>query len=295
MTPEQLHQVELAFFEHFPIRERIVLPDDREQAVLTAADDAYFPGAWTLASSLHRVHPGLQCYVQDLGLADWQRRRLTELGAALLPAWPLEVISPELSSVWQTFNKPFYILRCPARRVLWLDSDCIVTGSLRPLFELLRSRHLMLAHWFPGDDCRNDPEIYERLPTPIRLADAQLFNLGVGGFDKSREADARLLRAWAWCVGAAAVDARLRSLIHWGDEGALLWACEWLNLATPTLTMPCWNAFACSAATTPAEFFSGLDCVNAVNHYTGPGKYWPRWSAAPAEPALRAAESHQIS
>lgn len=197
--------------------------------IITAADDAYFLPFQLLFASLRLSHQARVTLI-DLGLSDQQRAWCEAHGVERIEIDDRHLVVPRSIPWWQTWNKPVY-LRMFSGPVLWLDADCIVTGSLEWLVELLKHRPVITACWAAihffgyerGVDClRNDDRLYERYPVARRLTEYP--NAGVCAFDAARDAD--VLDTWIWMVAQTVERPYLRDWVRWYDQGCLQWALE---------------------------------------------------------------------
>lgn len=114
--------------------------------IVTGADDNYAPGVLVLIASAAWHNPGARFTVLDMGISDANRGRIDALGAALglrvarividetrLAALP--VVRAHLTR--STFLRLLIPDLMPAEhRVVYMDCDMAVTGSLQPLAAL---------------------------------------------------------------------------------------------------------------------------------------------------------------
>jgi|GEM_PF-2863386 len=218
--------------------------------VVSAADAAYFVPLQTLVVSLRLSHE-CEIAVIDLGLSAGQRGWLKDHGCRLLKR-PATLLMPLRAFMWQTWNKPLWIqvagVACSDRPLLWIDADCIVTGSLELLDRLASLRPVAFADcaalhfngWRDGtESVSNRAELYRAFPTPSRFKPGEPPNAGVLACNPWRREDARLLSCWSEMIARAAKDSRLRykrskshdaqGWLRWYDQGALQWALEKLD------------------------------------------------------------------
>lgn len=256
--------------------------------VITACDSFFFPGFQLLFHSLH----GIPITLFDLGLSaaqrDWCRERA-------IPVQQIPLVMPATVNGWQSWNKPFYLEQTPYERTLWLDSDCVVRGSLLPLFDQLLSKPIILHHWSYHYPTLNDNRLYERLPTKSRFAGRRLVNAGVMGIAKNRDLSASWFREWRGLVAQAAQDADLRNWIVCWDEGALIWALEaTASIEDVVSDHQTWNRFASHAGWKENGGLAALlraKTDDVVWHLSGQPKVW----ATPCSPSEWMFEKHALA
>ena len=132
--------------------------------IVTGADDNYAPGVLVLIASAAWHNPGARFTVLDMGISDANRGRIDALGAALglrvarividetrLAALP--VVRAHLTR--STFLRLLIPDLMPAEhRVVYMDCDMAVTGSLQPLAALDLGNHPVAAVPDPSPDAR---------------------------------------------------------------------------------------------------------------------------------------------
>jgi hypothetical protein len=262
------------FFRCLPAVEPPAPPDC---GVVTAVGESYFVGFRLLAQSLAGRIP---LTVFDAGLNPRQRRFAQE-HARVLDLPPLLFPPAGDRRMWVSWNKPLFLLNSPYKYTLWIDSDCLVTGDLSPLFHLIAGAGpVVVSHWdyadYPGG---NREELYEREPCS-RFAPHMTINAGVIGCGPDL-ASRNLLHAWAYLIGRAGCDEEIRSLIGWFDEGALLWAMQKAEVPHGWHDRRAWNCLHCLTHTTSSgEFFDrlGVHPGDVIVHVGGQPKYWQHWS-----------------
>ena len=189
---------------------------------------------------LYQGLQGIPVTLFDLDLLPAQRAWCRERGISLQQV-PLEI--PATVNGWQSWNKPLYLEASPYERTLWLDCDCVLRGSLLPLFEVLKEKPLILRHWDTAYPRLNDERLYERFPVKSRFATTRFINAGVLGIQKKRDLAAPWFRAWHGLVQNAASDTELRSWVSYWDEGALIWALEKTASVELVTDRQEWNRF----------------------------------------------------
>ncbi|MDE2098821.1 MAG: hypothetical protein KGL39_16330 [Patescibacteria group bacterium] len=213
--------------------------------VVTAADRGYFVALKCLLVSLRMSHD-CRVVVFDIGLTRRQVQWCLDLGMEVRKIDSLAM--PRSQWMWQTWNKPLYI-NAVGGRVLWIDADCIVAGSLAQLDQTLTNGPYIARDTAAITACRfgdavqtvtNHPLVYAIHPTPSRFDPGDWPNAGVLGFDLDRQRDKNIMRAWLDMIELAARNDRLsgglecvshdtQGWLHWYDQGALQWALESLD------------------------------------------------------------------
>src|SRR5262245_13173902 len=96
-----------------------------EVAYYTIADAPFFPGLVALMNSLRLVGEEAPLYVVDCGLTSTQRQRLSHH----------VIFVPPHRSLHPVLQKATGPIAHPARIMVVIDSDILVTRPLTPLFE----------------------------------------------------------------------------------------------------------------------------------------------------------------
>lgn len=171
--------------------------------VVTAASPAYFRSLQQLLLSLWR-HRHQECLVFDLELEEWQVRWLKQKhpwvqlrklppGPDHLKNWANFAWKPTaLASVLQDANQP----------ILWLDSACVVTGSLEPILQHLSKAGIWVPWAGRGSlAARTHPHTLRALSVEP-LVQGQRFRAGgVCAFHPEHSGVCELVVAWralAW-------------------------------------------------------------------------------------------------
>lgn len=140
----------------------------------------------------YRAHNNYPVAFIDLGLSlqmkDWCRQRGQLILLKVVDF--TEKVDPKLARGWEAFSgtqfwesrgawfkKPFACLKSPFERTLWIDTDCEIRGSIKPLFSYA-SRPLGLAV------VRDPFDLFKPYPT---------YNSGVLSFRTANP----LLQEWA--------------------------------------------------------------------------------------------------
>ena len=104
-----------------------------DNAIATASDERYFAGLKTLLNSLHIHAPKMPVFIFDCGLTAIQLTELHSRGHKIVA--PRTLDGPEWGHVTHATYARFSCCFLPAKKVLYLDTDIIVTGFLDELFE----------------------------------------------------------------------------------------------------------------------------------------------------------------
>lgn len=222
--------------------------------VVTATDRNTFKGVQLLFRSLvgsHRV----RCLLFDLGMTPrqlaWAQR---QPGLYLMRVDLNRLPVPTQHVMWQTWNKPFYILQSPFRYTLWLDADTLVLGDLRPIVGLLEDGPFLTTN----NRCnKNAPILYERLGIAPCEDEDFVVNAGVIGFDTRR--DWHLMHEWGSLVHLAVhhPDNLVPHITLW-DEGMLRVLIRRHRLAGIINPASRWNNLQVDAFTTMEELLEAV-------------------------------------
>jgi hypothetical protein len=265
-----------ALYRRFGRRERITLPAGC--GVLTAADSGAFTALQLMAASLLLSHDA-PLAVFDLGLSAPERSWCLRQPIELLD--PPDRVMPRTENMWQSWDRPEYLAASPFDKTLWLDCDTLVAGDLNPLFAAIDEGPgpLLLPDIFVRDPgwITNKPGLYERWPTPTRIA---RFNAGVMGLQRDRPADEAFLGLARNMLRSAADDPTLRALISWWDQGIFLHAAESLGLVIRDESD--WDRPGRDEGEMGRRAASVADLIGGmpdglVIHYMGAGKPWCDW------------------
>jgi hypothetical protein len=241
--------------------------------IISASDGNQFQGLQLLTLSLRRLAPFV---VFDLGMTAEQQAWCVQQGIQL--ARP-HILMPPSVLMWQTWNKPFYLRASPFPSTLWLDTDCLLVGDPRPIFQALAGTgFLCVKHRNPkyAIPWHNSERLYQKLPVRRRLGDLCL-NAGVVGVARG----CPLLQKYAALVEMATLDPELRGWLAYWDEGALRWAVEAADRHDVIFPNPKWNRMIWErepAWRTLEGFLETLDPAgDVIHHYTDRPKLWANW------------------
>lgn len=172
--------------------------------VVTGANALFFRCLQQLLLSLPRWQvPG--CLVYDLGLSDPQRcdliRRFPWIELRIVPNGP-----EHLRDVGNYAWKPTImaeVLSQQSEPALWLDSACVVVGSLEPVIEHVRQHGLWVPWAGRGPVCEmTHPATLTALAVESAIERGRFRAGGVCAFDPARPEVLELVRSWrelAWC------------------------------------------------------------------------------------------------
>jgi len=224
-----------------------------DAGIITLCDENYFPGLLMLHQSVQESHPCVvACY--DLGLTGVQRAaaaRLDNLKLLPLPDDPLieqiRVVTgrtPRLSKlnkrVWPLWICPLLIKHAPFRDVVWMDCDLVVLRNLGDLFAAIGEGPVFTPENKAPQCTANKPRLYDLLPIGRRFdPSVPTVNAGVSAWRLDR--DSAAIDAYLFPVQRAAVDENVREAISWHDQGALIWAIQYLGLEHRVASNSTWN------------------------------------------------------
>lgn len=270
-------------------RPTAIIPEDC--CVLAATDELMFIGFQLMLKSLQLTNE-VDVILVDLGLNQKQRKWAKRHEVTLVSV--NKIPNPVKANGWQTFNKPNYFSLVPSnyRRVLWIDSDCVVRGSLREAFDVIDKRPFLTADSVAtsrcsvndaAEDLKNHDRLYKYLPVESRWTNPPFLNAGVVGFDLSR--DEEILRYWRACVSLVHKKRGHRRNLRLYDQGALVWALEkkgeWM--VTDDLK---WNdSTVVKGQLTPSKFITKTATSNSIIlHFAGlKKKPWSGWNTSYVE------------
>lgn len=239
-----------------------------ESLILTAADEAFLPGAYLALATARRFNKvPMACCV--LGVVDPQNEFLRRIAAMA------EIVHfPEVGRVhgWQTWHKPRFIQWGLARcsRVIWLDADTTTGGSLEPLS---RPGIFVPDHGFytPTNNA-NKPEFYSHMPPPRRKWQGQWPCAGVLGFSTEH---GPLVAEWRERCDRAIATPVIESSTLYYDQGILqdLLDCD---LADGRV----WNNLQSRRVGTLKQILEDSTRYSVIMHFGGLAKPWKGWPGA---------------
>lgn len=220
-----------------------------DSVIVTAADSGFFVPVQSLVASLKLSHDA-HLVVCDLGFTKSQRAWLLRQGVHLFKP---KLIVPKTVFFWQTWNKPYYLEQVHEKyftTLIWIDADCVVTGSLETLDKLAQERFTVFTDTASivhngfnrgVENATNKDYVYEKYPVNKRLLPGEQPNAGVIGINLNRTEDWLLLRQWQFMVRQSMIDKKLfdkktarhvgdQKAISWHDQGCLQWAIEKLGM-----------------------------------------------------------------
>jgi hypothetical protein len=181
-------------------------PFDREEvemiqdhAICTIIAKNYLAFARTLAQSFLDFHPDYQCYVLIVddfeGYVSPQDEcfevvRLTELGIPNLPGFCFKYDVKELCTAAKAYLLDYLIREKGVAKLLYLDPDILVVGSLDGIYEKLDADDIVLTPHLDADYPEDG-----LLPDDSHILRAGQFNLGFIGVNSSGNAQ-KFLNWW---------------------------------------------------------------------------------------------------
>lgn len=189
--------------------------------ILTAADSKYFIALSTLICSLHLTHTSEQKIICiNLGLTKKQIAWLKKYNVEVQDA-PRKLLMPRSVKMWQTWNKPQYILQQIAYKhkyVLWIDADCAVLDNLRFIENIVKQQFVVFACTAAIFNLGIEEAIkcLKNNNSLDKFNDGEHPNAGVCAFDLIRDRD--LLEKWASKIN---IIASKQDKYKWYDQGAL--------------------------------------------------------------------------
>lgn len=176
---------------------------DNRPRLASGADSRYFRSLQQLLLSLQRqsLHKACEVLVFDLGLEPGQRRSLGQrFPWAGLREYEPDSSAPHLRTLSNYGWKPTIIgqlLDESERVLLWLDSACVVTGSLDPIWRHVASHGV----WCPfggsgGLGKWSDPRVLDALGVSPEHHSVRMRAGGVCAFDVGQPEARRITREW---------------------------------------------------------------------------------------------------
>lgn len=189
--------------------------------ILTAADSKYFVALSTLICSLYLTHTFEQKIICiNLGLTKQQIAWLKKYNVEVQDA-PKKLLMPRSVKMWQTWNKPQYILQQIAYKhkyVLWIDADCIVLDNLRFIENIVKQQFVVFSCTAAIHNLGIEEAIkcLKNVNSLDKFKDGEHPNAGVCAFNLIRDRD--LLEKWASKIN---IIASRQNKYKWYDQGAL--------------------------------------------------------------------------
>jgi hypothetical protein len=221
--------------------------------IITLCDANYFPGLLMLHRSVQESFPCVvACY--DLGLTREQAAaadQLENLKLLPLPNDPLierirtvtsctRPLSKLIKRVWPLWICPLLIKHAPFRDVIWMDCDLVVLRNLGDLFAEIETGPVFTPENKAPQCTPNKPRLYDLLPIERQFNRLlPTVNAGVSAWRKGR--DSAVIDAYLYAVERAAADEKIREAISWHDQGALIWAIQYLGLEHRVASSNAWN------------------------------------------------------
>jgi hypothetical protein len=170
-----------------------------DRAICTIIAKNYVAFARTLAQSLQTFHPDDKCYVLIVDDFDgyinpadesFEIVKLTDLSIPDLPGFCFKYYIKELCTATKAYLLDYLIREKSVARLIYLDPDILVTGSLDGVFERLGTHDIVLTPHL-DTDYPNDG----LLPDDGYILRAGQFNLGFIGVNASDNAQS-FLKWW---------------------------------------------------------------------------------------------------
>ncbi len=171
----------------------------RDRAICTIIAKNYLAFARTLAQSFLSLHPDYQCYVLIVddfeGYLSPQDEcfeivRLTDLEIPNLPGFCFKYDVKELCTATKAYLLDYLIHKKGIAKLLYLDPDILITGSLDGIYEKLDAYDVILTPHLDADYPDDD-----LLPDDGHILRAGQFNLGFIGVNSSGNAQ-KFLNWW---------------------------------------------------------------------------------------------------
>lgn len=168
----------------------------QDRAICTIIAKNYLAFARTLAQSFLNLHPDYRCYVLIVddfeGYVSPQDEcfeivRLTDLEIPNLPGFCFKYDVTELCTATKAYLLDYLIHEKGVAKLLYLDPDILVTGSLDELYEKLDADDIILTPHLDADYPDDD-----LLPNDGYILRAGQFNLGFIGINSSGNAQSFL-------------------------------------------------------------------------------------------------------
>jgi len=228
------------------------------QGIIAACDSAYFNGFQWMSRSAFKW--GYSVALVNLGISEEQKRWCRENNVFLIDfdsslifrknAKPVSHPVNRKHEPWQTWNKPIFIEQSPFKHTLYLDCDCYLVRSPKPIFEKIKENFVIVEHW-SQDYCRNEKKL-NKLHSVKKVFDVGI-NAGVIGVDKDRDLTSDWFNDWKKMIKLADQSEDVRKLINYYDEGALNWAIESTGRTLEITHYRGWNQPCCVP---PLDYFT---------------------------------------
>jgi hypothetical protein len=248
---------------------KATLPNDCGVGVL--ADCTAFPGVQLLYTSLVKTHHNVRLFLADLGLSPSQLAWCREQPRlSVRTVRDEELIVKRCWVGWQCWNRPVCLKMSPFKYTLWLDADCLVRGSLLPLFGLIQHHPFMpgIPEFIP-----NYPQLYEFLKW--RSVEEQGVCAAVFGWRRDRAADHYLVEDWYNLTQQVTSHPSYPAQhVHLCDEGllrAILWKKACYDYVVPGQQ---WHHLIREVKSISDALEKMAASPNVICHFQGAPKYW---------------------
>lgn len=251
--------------------------------VITSANQKFIRGAYMMVWTLLRANDTrVRVYLYDVPDDDPHVQQMQEWGVEFKQG------VHDVSGVFfsETWNKPACLLDAMAdyEKVLWLDSDTSVNGSVKPAFDAIQFHPFAPSHGGYHGDNQNHPDIWEILGHPVRTWKPTTTPCaGIVGVMSSR--DSELIREWRRRCGIIVKrpllwklnehrHKELKSKLKFYDQGVLQDLWEW-----DTADGHRWSNFTARRSGTIREILGDVyyDNDRTIIHHGGYTKPWFTW------------------
>lgn len=196
--------------------------------VVTAADSPFFPGVQLLYSSIVKTHSTLRLACFDIGLNEKQLAWASQQPRLdIISLTDEELLVGKDKQYWENLNRPFFLSHSPFVRTLWLDADCVVLKSLRPIFD-----HAVYQPFMIRDNVIHqiDSRLYDHIQIPGRDESFEVCS-GIFGYSRSEQVGSQLVDCWESSTAEVLNhDLPLRQLLPLSDQSLLKIAIQKMDL-----------------------------------------------------------------
>ena len=207
-----------------PRPNKFIVPQD--WCVLTASSKNHFVGFQLLYSSLFITHR-VQIVLFNLGLTDKQLNWCKKQKRLIV----LNYFNTHINThYWEAWHKPMYIMQCPFKKIIWIDSDAVFKGNLNYIIHMAESNPFFTSdHSEDPTITFNTSQLYKYMPINGFKEDTHpCLNTGLFVIDKIR--DKTLLQEWGYIVTEALYSSQIQDNISCWDQGACKWVLQNLGL-----------------------------------------------------------------
>jgi hypothetical protein len=261
----ELNKSRHAIYKRFGRKKRIKIEDG---SILCASDSRQFAALQMMLASVILSHD-VRITLVDLGLLPGHREWIEAQGVRVVDR--PELIMGESVHLWQNWNKPLWFQFAETNKVLWIDSDCIIDGDLRPIFDAIDEKPIVMRDVFDRQGrIPNHDDLYKRFPIAEHRRIRSLNN-GVLGFDLKR--DEKIISFWKFITEWASEDETLKNCFAWFDQGTFIYTCEVFGIEITDNYR--WNdarpkiRYYATVYDTPEQMISEMPEGSTICHYLG--------------------------